>query len=200
MKEIIFRILGSLVAAAVIFLATLHIRGEYKRMALLPAEKDILLKKTSPIPWLYILAVCLPVLYLAYLVGPWPGINVLYILSALLGVLVFFGYHALRICKNRLNNKYYELCKRRGVTFIPAGLNSRLAIRDMVWKDGEHRGVLFIGVHGTPFDAYRESNTSDKKPKSLKKGMVIVILVFGAIYLIWLAVQLIVFGGILEYR
>lgn len=195
---ILFKIAGAVLSTAVIFTFGYLIRNDFKHMSMMRPEKDILIKTTPDMPWTYIIVIAAPILYLWYIVGPWEYQYLLLILCGFLVLITLFGYIILRNTKNSLNNKYLALCLQKGVTFIPAGLNSKPVIKDKPWCDGRYQDALFVGTQGATDDAFRQYETKENSRPQVAKGLLLVIGICIFMYILWLVAQILAFGKILE--
>jgi hypothetical protein len=196
MKFDIIPIAIVLMGALFLYWVSSKTRKEIKRMAEMPPEKDILLKISSPFPFLSSFLVFSPFGLLAYYApDPW-FTNILLFVGLILSLIFVLSYWLIRASKNKLNNKYLVECAYKKVGFIPGNLFTYPIVKDQPWSLKDKKKVVFAG-NGLSQNTVSVAYDSFKRgPKDQFKSLALIIGVIIGFYVVWLVIQWIFIGEV----
>lgn len=152
---------------------------EIKKMMDLKPETDILLRISSPIPYICLLIIFTPCYLLSRAVGDSFYIPILG-LGFLLAAIVQAGYFLMRRSRNKTNNDYLEKCQIKGVVFVPGNLFIIPIVKDNPWTEEDKNRVTFVPPQTNVKEAIGHViNPSNPEKERLRAFAVITGVIFG---------------------
>lgn len=185
MRFDVFFVALVITAALFLYWVSYKTRKEIKRMAGMPPKKDILLKISRPVPYLWAILFLSPFGLIEYYIID-PSFKYVSIFAGLILTFIFvLVYWLIRASKNRLNNKYLEMCAERNVGFVPGNLYTNPIVKDQPWSLKDQKKVIFTRNDLSKDNIILVSGKFKQNPKDHFKSCAVIIGVILICYVLW---------------